>query len=224
MVMMAPAAPPGTRHRRASSWYADQARDGAPSRILRRAKGEWDRVRWLATGRAGPPPSLTKRRLIRRTAQRFGTPMLIETGTYKGDTVAALRPHFERIVSIELSPELAAHANVRFHHDQGVAIVEGDSGALLPSVLDGLPGRALLWLDGHWSGGETARGEFNTPVRGEIEAALRHRRDHVLLIDDARCFDGSGGYPAVGDIVELVAGLSPAATVTVKDDIIRVLP
>jgi hypothetical protein len=219
-----PAFPPGTLRRRASSWYADQSRDSAPSRILRRAKGELDRLHWLASGRAGPPASLTKRRLIRRTARRFGTPVLIETGTYKGDTVAALRRHFERVVSIELSPELAARARARFRHDDAVAIVEGDSGVLLAGVLDDVPAPALLWLDGHWSGGETARGDLDTPVRAEIEIALRHRSGHVLLIDDARCFDGTGGYPTLFDLIDLVAALSPRACVTVKDDVVRVLP
>jgi hypothetical protein len=119
---------------------------------------------------------------------------------------------------------LAARAGARFRGDDRVAVVEGDSGSVLPGVLDGLHGPALFWLDGHWSGGETARGDLDTPVRAEIEAVLRHRSDHVLLIDDARCFDGTGGYPALGELIELVTELSPRARVAVKDDIVRVLP
>jgi len=162
--------------------------------------------------------------MIRRVGQRFGLDTLVETGTYLGDTVATLRPRFRRVISIELSAQLAAAASERFTATPGVTILEGDSAQLLPSVLADLNGPALFWLDGHWSGGVTARGDVDSPVVAELEAVLSDRYQHVVLIDDARCFVGWDGYPTLTELRGLIGRLRPNAKVAVRDDIVSVVP
>lgn len=180
---------------------------------------------WHLTGRPAPPPPAIKHRVIRSYQREYGLGVLIETGTYMGDTVAALRKDFARIYSIELSRRLHTAAAARFAGDPSIHILAGDSSEVLPGILAGIDTPCLFWLDGHWSAGVTARGSRDTPIVAELDAVLRHRvTGHVILVDDARCFDGRGDYPALGTIRHQVASYDPTLVVEVKDDIIRISP
>src|SRR5579859_5086884 len=101
-------------------------------RLLADFRAEWT---WRRSDRLGPMPARMKRRVLRRYAREFRLHTLVETGTYLGDTVAALRRDFSHIYSIELSPELAERARKRFETTRNVTIVEGDSGIKLAEVL-----------------------------------------------------------------------------------------
>jgi len=189
------------------------------------ARAARDYLDWKRRGETGPPPHFIKQRTLRRYAEQHGLRTLIETGTYLGDMVAAMRPHFDRVVSIELSPELARRAAARFARDPRVTILEGDSGAVLPRVLASLDRPALFWLDGHYSGGFTARGAEDTPVMQELAAVLAHPiAGHVVLVDDARCFDGANGYPTIEALRALVAAKRPDWEFSVRHDSIRMSP
>ncbi len=118
-----------------------------------------------------PPPRSVKAAAIRRHAGAARR-VFVESGTFFGDMVAAVRPDFDRLFSIELSPRLARRAQRRFAADRAVTILPGDSAALLGPLLRSVGAPAVLWLDGHYSGWLTARGETDTPVRREIEAVL----------------------------------------------------
>jgi hypothetical protein len=91
----------------------------------------------------------------------------------------------------------------------------------MQSVVTRLDGPALFWLDGHYSAGITARGSLETPVQRELEIILASANDHVILVDDARCF-GTGDFPTLDAVRALVAELRPGWTCVVNDDIIRI--
>ncbi len=96
--------------------------------------------------------------------------------------------------------ELHQRARARLKRYSNVKLIQGDSAALLPDLLAGLSEPAGFWLDAHFSGGETARGDVDTPVVSELRAILGHpMRRHVILIDDARLFTGGDGYPCVDE-------------------------
>lgn len=211
--------------RRLGAEYESWPRDSWSSRAVRRSKGAVDEAKWRLTGRLGSPPPGFKRRLLRRTASEHGLRILVETGTYKGDTVADLRSHFDQLISVELSPVFAERARSRFASDPGVSIVEGDSATVLGPVVAGLAGPALFWLDGHASGGETARGGIGSPVVAELDVVLASSYPHVVLIDDAMLFDGTDGYPTLDRLRKQVldAGHLDHGLV-VRDDVIRLIP
>ena len=49
-------------------------------------------------------------------------------------------------------------------------------------------------------------------------------KDHVILIDDARCFGADSGYPDIPQVEEMARRLFPDSTFAVADDIIRIAP
>lgn len=85
--------------------------------------------------------------------------------------------------------------------------------------------RCLFWLDAHYSRGDTARGEEETPILKELELIGAHPvRGHLLLIDDARCFGVDEGYPSIERMRETAARLFPSSAFSVDRDIIRIIP
>jgi hypothetical protein len=109
---------------------------------------------------------------------------------------------FENLYSIELSATLHQRAQLRLRAMTNLRLMCGDSGQLLPQICSQAIWPALFWLDGHFSGGETAQGASDTPIWGELRAiAATPAFQGVVLIDDARCFDGSGDYPALDDLL-----------------------
>jgi hypothetical protein len=98
----------------------------------------------------------------------------------------------------------------------------------MPQIVAKLDGPTLFWLDGHYSGGDTAQGDLNCPVWGELEAifAPEMKQPFVVLIDDARCFRhvGAVDYPAVSDIEKWVAERRPDLGIEVAMDCIRIAP
>ena len=56
-------------------------------------------------------PHLVKQRALLEYAERYGLRTLVETGTYYGEMVAALRNKFDRVDSVESFP--TSHARLR---------------------------------------------------------------------------------------------------------------
>lgn len=189
---------------------------------MRRVRQLVRAYRWERSGRLGSPPQLIKQRTVRQEARRHSISCLVETGTYLGDMVAAQLSAFSRIYSIELDPHLAEAARSRFAPFPHVTILQGDSAKMLPLVLREIDRPCLFWLDGHYSEGITARGDRVTPIVHELEAVLAHSvPGHVLLIDDARLFDGTNDYPTQQE-VERILSRHGAWRMECRDDIIRV--
>ncbi|HKG62168.1 MAG TPA: hypothetical protein VKB05_20585 [Pyrinomonadaceae bacterium] len=180
---------------------------------------------WEKQGRPSPPPHIIKEELIRDYAKTFNTNVLIETGTYLGDMVHAMKKCFSRIISFELDQTLAAQAQKRFAGDNHIQIIQGDSGKLLGDCIATINEPCLFWLDGHYSGGITAKGTLETPIKNELSSILSHAVDgHVILIDDARCFTGENDYPTLDELQTFVAERKRGWRFTVETDVIRVHP
>ena len=83
--------------------------------------------------------------------------------------------------------------------------------------------RAIFWLDGHYSDGITAKGDLNTPILKELEAILSHNiKDHIILIDDARCFVGKDDYPTIEQLKNFVYKRNNNLKFEIEYDIIRI--
>jgi len=183
---------------------------------------------WLEKGRSGRPPAWVKRRNIMTIADLYGVEAFIETGTFKGDTIAAVADRFATVISIELLPKYAAAARQRFAASPNVTIIEGDSGTALEQAIAGLDnGRALFWLDSHYIGEAFEDRTSDTPIEREIEIIRTRRIDNgfadIVMIDDALCFDGSKGYPEIEPFMDAIRS-GWGYTVRCADDCIFALP
>lgn len=182
---------------------------------------------WDGLMRAGlpspvPPTERFKRRVIARYAPGIDT--FVETGTFRGDTVEAVRGLFAHVWSIELGHDLVVAAQRRFAPWSNVRIIEGDSGVVLSQILPEIDRRCLFWLDSHWvPGGDTAHGGVETPLLAELRAVLARRERDIILIDDIRLM-GAGDYPSIEVITGLVAQASPPRSLRVVHDIARIAP
>lgn len=179
---------------------------------------------WIKNGCSGPAPPPLKRMVLSAYLQRFQLKEFVESGTYMGDTLAYIAFNKRvKCTSIELSEQYYSRASQRFSKWPNVNLVRGDSGSILPEIVKNLKKPAMFWLDGHYSGASTALGKTYTPVCNELEAILESPiKTHVVLIDDARCFDGND-YPQIDEVLKIVRSKSRYRA-EVSADIIRLTP
>ncbi len=178
---------------------------------------------WISGGRSVPPPAIVKHRTIEKYAKTHNHQLFVETGTYRGDTVHAVQGIFKEIYSVELGYDLAKQARARFREQKNVSILQGDSGLILPKLLSQIRGSCLFWLDANFSVGVPFFASRETPIYQELKGIFQHpNKNHTILIDDARDFDGQKGYPEIAQLRDFVLKKFPQSTFEVEDDIIRI--
>ena len=101
--------------------------------------------------------------------------MLVETGTKYGESARWAARHFFQAYSIELSPILWARTSHALARVANLRLHQGAPPAVLSTLLPSLDVPALLWLDAHWSLGETAGEDDPCPLLAELEVVLRHK-------------------------------------------------
>jgi hypothetical protein len=176
---------------------------------------------WILRGRPSRSPHLLKQKVVREYGARFALKTLVETGTYYGEMVAAMKGHFERVYSVEFVPELAERAQRKFARYPQVRIFCGDSLMVMPEVLALLNGPTLFWLDAGYYGWVGKQGDQQR-LSAELEMILSHPYPHIILLDDARGLTGRDGIPSVGDVASYVESKFPQRSVEVKYDIMRI--
>jgi len=180
---------------------------------------------WLIKGKPVPPPQIVKMWTIKKYAKRFGISTLVETGTYLGDLLWYTRHFFKQAYSIELDSKLAKQCRVRLAQYPNIHIFKGDSSKILKKILPLIKKPAVFWLDAHYSGGITAKGKTETPILDELKyISSRSTLLHIILIDDARCFNGTRDYPTIKVLKATVIRLFPNYSFNIKNDIIRIVP
>ncbi len=201
--------------------------------VPRRIKTFYDQVRiarlnneqllqWHNNGKPIPPPHIVKQRAIQFYQRTYGQTIFVETGTFLGDMVKAQLANFQKIYSIELSEVLWKQAAENFSQNKHVEILQGDSGSILKNLVPKIDKTAIFWLDGHYSEGVTARGVKDCPILEELAAIFLSRLNHILLIDDARCFNGVGDYPSINELQDFIRSSKPGCDIQIEDDIIRI--
>lgn len=159
---------------------------------------------WIQRGSPIPPPHTYKVQVIRKYATRYGCKTLIESGTFLGDMIFSQINFFEEIISIEIDEELYCRAREKFDRYSHIKLYKGDSGKILEKILINMSATTdtIFWLDGHYSGSITAKGETNTPILKELKHIFQYYKGctAVILIDDARCFNGEDDYPTITEL------------------------
>jgi len=180
---------------------------------------------WERNNRPMPPPHIIKQQVLETYSKRYGLKILVETGTYLGDMVEAMKNVFERIYSIELSEDLYRNAKVRFKRLRNLKLINGDSGIEIKKLMNDIRDPALFWLDGHYSGGITAKGPKDTPIYEELTHIFSSPDiGHIVIIDDARCFGTEPAYPSLDELREFIKSKRPNLAFYVQGDSIRLTP
>lgn len=139
--------------------------------------------------------------------------------------VEAMKQHFDQIYSIELSPEYYQIAARRFRQSSHIHLICGDSRDTLSGVVQELDHPALFWLDGHYSGGKTAKGFRDTPIYEELKHIVHGPvRGHVMIIDDAHLFGVDSDYPSLQDLAAFIESQNDRYQMVVEDNSIRITP
>ncbi len=169
------------------------------------------------------PPHIIKQLVIMFYAKKYQLNIFIETGTFLGHMVDAMKNNFCNIYSIELSEKLYKKAKKKFAASKHINIFHGNSGEILSHLLKDIKEPCLFWLDGHYSAGITAKGETETPILQELNHILNHPiLNHVILIDDARCFGKEKDYPTLAYIKEFITTRNRTYKIEIADDIIQI--
>ena len=143
-----------------------------------------------------------KRKWLVSYLEPKGYEVFVETGTFQGATVRAVKGMFDLVYSIELSDRYYEGVVKQFKDDHNVVLLHGDSADHLDVLMPELDCPCAFWLDAHYSGGRTARGETDTPILRELKAISKHEHllQDLILIDDAIDF-GQGDYPYIYQVM-----------------------
>jgi hypothetical protein len=171
--------------------------------------------------------------LVQALTDALPLEVLVETGTFEGDTIAALLSRFREIHSVELSPHYFEHAKVRFANELHVHIAHGDSPSCLKGLVPALSGRGVLYyLDAHWCVARNTAGEKSQcPLLDELRAIDRLGETSVIVIDDARLFlapppapHDISQWPSFDEIVTALRRLSDRHELMVVNDVVVFYP
>lgn len=160
--------------------------------------------------------------LVDALGWRYGPIWFAETGTNEGTTpeyIAQGWPWFQRIFTVELKLAAYVYAYQRLSRFPHVECFYDDSVRWLSGFCREPIPPTLFWLDSHWCGPGSARGEQECPLLGELaaiggleaKAKAGSRQSHVVVIDDARLFTAppppphdAAEWPTLDDIKAVV--------------------
>lgn len=118
--------------------------------------------------------------------------VFIETGTYLGETVEELQPYFIKIHTIEVSEYYFNRYKNEHANYENVIRHLGDSSKELPKIIEKLTqyDKCIFWLDGHFSSGQTSKGEKDCPLIEECMGINEFYKSNesLILIDDYSLF------------------------------------
>ena len=152
-------------------------------------------------GREFVPHSLTKLHNINYARRQTGAKTAVEIGSFKGVTTKRLSYLFDKVVSVEIDEALCKHAQNRCRKRKNVTIHLGDGKEFLADIAPDTD-KGLLFLDGHFSGGETGQGDEPEPILHELDVIQPHLDNFcALVIDDFRLFGVDKGWPHKSEVL-----------------------
>lgn len=167
--------------------------------------------------------------IVKRLVERVDVPILVETGTYKGETAFWAASVFNEVHTIELIEEISKSTQNDPSCPKNVNFYIGDSANVLQEVLKKVNQRALFWLDGHWSP-FVHEVERQCPLLEELQA-ISKKQDSIIFIDDATAFYGpmppphkAEQWPSLEKIFVTIKELFPSHRFTIMDDVIISAP
>ncbi len=168
------------------------------------------------------------------TALRTQLPLkvFVETGTFRGDTTAAVANSFPEIHTVEFSRAIFDQTAERLRGLANVNMIFGSSPDALLQMREKLKSESVLyWLDAHWCGGSTSGEQYECPLLAELSAIAALNEKSVILVDDARFFiapppepHSVSGWPMLGEVIDGLRALSSKHKLWIINDVIIFAP
>jgi len=121
----------------------------------------------------------------------------VESGTNNGDAPTQLYKEFNTLHTIELDQKYYERFDKIIKEKNYEKIINhfGDTIDIMPLILEqsiSSEEKSVFWLDGHWSGGDTALGSESCPLLKECTSIdnLYKPESAIVIIDDYRLFGG----------------------------------
>ena len=107
--------------------------------------------------------------IVSQLGTMYQATAFVETGTFRGETARWAAEYFDTVHTIEKSEYLYKQYSLPLSSRENIHTHLGDSRDQLPDILDQLgEQRSIYWLDGHWSGHETAGEGDECPLMAEL--------------------------------------------------------
>ena len=152
-------------------------------------------------------------KILRRFPRYSTIQTFVETGTFRGETIETMGKLFPHCHTIELSKELYETARnkykstpIMFHHGDSVEVLR----TLIPMIRE----NAIFFLDAHWCGRSSGRGQKDVPLLEELMMIADRPYSDLLIIDDYRLFSTKRNEDwseiSVRSVLQLLRGKIPA--------------
>jgi hypothetical protein len=139
-----------------------------------------------------PFPHFIKKKVLQKYSSK--DTIWIETGTHIGKTAEFLSRISKFIFTIEPSEKYFEYSREHLSKVANLKIIKGTSEEHLERIISEIDDDSIVsfWLDGHWSGGDTFKGDQDTPIKSELESISKYIQKFnkiTVLVDDFRLFD-----------------------------------
>ena len=106
---------------------------------------------------------------------------------FNGDTIFSLEPYFNKLYTVEFSEKYYINAKTKYSGDK-INFILGDSAVVFESLLYNITDKCIF-LDGHYSGGDTGQSNKDSPLNEEITHINNlFTNDAIIIIDDFKLF------------------------------------
>lgn len=158
----------------------------------------------------------------------------VETGTFRGETTLKLSAMFDKVHTIELTPNLAAAARQNFV-GTNINCLLGDSAELVPQLARDIDEPVFWYLDAHWFppkfGAPADMSRSNPfPLWSELDSIAERKYADIVVVDDVHAFGREDWGENAPDRCQEWVGLTDAtirehlqrveSTVTAEDKVI----
>lgn len=155
------------------------------------------------------PHSLTKLHNLKMCRDITGSSTVVEIGTFKGLTAKRLSYLFKNVITVEIDSDLYLIASKKLKKHKNIKLIKGDGVDVLAQISPVIDD-AVLFLDGHFSGGITGIGEEPEPVLKELDIIYEHIDKFVaVVIDDFRLFGVENGWPKKSEVLAKAEKILP---------------
>ena len=115
-------------------------------------------------------------------------PIFVETGTFMGETIFLMSKYFKELHTIEIKQDFYTRAK-SLNISNNINFYLGDSSKEIINICNNIKDNTVFFLDGHWSAGNTGKGEKDCPLYEELKEIMKHLiHKAIIIIDDTRLF------------------------------------